>query len=83
MRLERSQTGIRSVPTGIALQAPVGEDHSAAFNAVCDHRADIMRLDEPGPSMSPRRSATVPSSTLRTRVQKAAAFLRELITAGL
>ena len=41
MRLERSQTGIRSVPTGIAVQAPVAEQHRITFESVCLQHTDV------------------------------------------
>ncbi len=83
MRLERSGAALRSVPAGIALQAPTGADHTAAFNAVCDERSDIRMLDERwllDVAQTERDGALV---DVEDRVQKAAAFLRELITAGL
>ena len=35
---------MRSVPAGIALQAPTRQDQTAAFNAVCGEHSDIKML---------------------------------------
>jgi len=83
MSLERSGAALRSVPAGIALQAPTGGHHTAAFNAVCGERSDIRMLDERWlleVAQTERDGALV---DVEDRVQKAAALLRELITAGL
>ncbi len=83
MRLERSGAALRSVPAGISLQAPAREDHASAFNAVCGERSDIRMLDGRWSlevAQTERDGALV---DVEDRVQKAAVFLRELITAGL
>jgi Protein of unknown function DUF262 len=83
MRLERSGAALRSVPAGIALQAPTRQDRAAAFKAVCGEHSDVRMLDEGWlleVAQTERDGALV---DVEDRVQKAAAFLRELVAAGL
>jgi hypothetical protein len=83
MRLERSGAALRSVPAGIALQAPTRQDQTAAFETVCGEHPDIRMLDERWlleVAQTERGGALV---DVEDRVHKAAAFLRDLITAGL
>ena len=83
MRLERSQTGMRSVPTGIAVQAPAAEEHRTTFESVLPathrRRRDRGRLAARGRAAGAQRQPR----RHEDRVQKAASFLRELVAAGL
>ena len=83
MRLERSGTGIRSVPTGIAVQPPAAEEHRITFESVCQQHTDVDQTAvDPLLAVAQRQRNGALVDT-EDRVQKAASFLRELIAAGL
>ena len=83
MKLTRSGTGLRSVPTGIAVQVPATPAAVAALLAVCSH-SGAASCDE-GWLLLPVSQAEQDGQLVDTvdRVQVAAGFLQELITAGL
>jgi hypothetical protein len=83
LRLERSRTGMRSVPPGIALQAPATEEHRIAFESVCRQNADVVET-EGGWLLAVAQQERDGSPVDRVdRVQTAASFLSELVAAGL
>jgi hypothetical protein len=83
MRLERSQTGIRSVPTGIAVQAPVAEQHRITFESVCLQHTDVGETEAGWLLAVAQQERNGRLVDTEDRVQKAASFLRELVAAGL
>ena len=83
MRLERSQTGMRSVPTGIAVQAPAAEEHRTTFEAVCRQHTDVVETEIGWLLAVAQQERNGTLVDTEDRVQKAASFLRELVAAGL
>jgi hypothetical protein len=82
MRLERSQTGIRSVPTGIAVQAPVAERHRITFESVCRQHTDVVKTEVGWLLTVAQQERNGKLIDTEDRGQKAASFLRELIAAA-
>jgi hypothetical protein len=83
MRLERSQTGMRSVPTGIVVHAPAAEEHRTTLESVCRQHPDVVET-EVGWLLAVAQQARNGSLVdTEDRVKKAASFLRELVAAGL
>ncbi len=83
MRLEPSQTGIRSVPIGIAVQAPAAEQHRTTFESICRRHTDVVETEAGwllAVAQQERNGGVVDTED---RVQKAASFLRELVAVGL
>jgi len=83
MRLERSQTGIRSVPTGIAVQAPAAEQHRITFESLCRQHTDVVGTELDWLLMVAQQERNGSLVDTEDRVQKAASFLRELVAAGM
>jgi hypothetical protein len=86
MRLERSQTGIRSVPKGLAVQAPAAEsaeEHRYVFESV-RRRHDVVVDDDVGwllrVGQQQRNGSRVDTED---RVQRAASLLRVFVAVGL
>lgn len=82
MRLERSQIGMRSVPGGIALQAPVAEQHRATLESV-GQRHSVVRTEAHWLLEVAQREREGSLIDTEDRVQTAASLLRDLIAAGL
>ena len=83
MRLERSQTGIRSVPTGIAVQAPAAEQHRTTFESVCRQHTDVVETEVDWLLVVAQQERNGSVVDTEDRVQKAASFLQALLAAGL
>jgi hypothetical protein len=83
MRLERSQTGIRSVPGGIAVQAPASEHHRTTFESLCRQHTDVVETEVDWLLVVAQQERNGGLVDTQDRVQKAAAFLQELVAAGL
>jgi len=83
MRLERSQTGIRSVPRGIAVQAPASEHHRITFESLCRQHTDVVETEVDWLLVVAQQERNGVLVDAEDRVQKAASFLRELVAAGL
>ena len=83
MRLERSQTGMRSVPMGIAVQAPAAEEHRTTLEAVCRQHTDIVETEIGWLLAGAQQERNGTLVDTEDRIQKGASFLRELIAAGL
>ena len=83
MRLERSQTGMRSVPGGIAVQAPAVEEHRTTFESVCRQHTDVVETEIGLLLAVAQQERDGNLVDTEDRVQKAASFLRELVSAGL
>jgi len=83
MHLEPSQTGIRSVPRGIAVQAPAAEVHRTTFESIVRNRTDLVETEAGWllPVTQQERNGSLVDT--EDRVQKAASFLRELVAVGL
>jgi hypothetical protein len=79
MRLTTSGTALRCVENGIAIRPPAGEEHAEAFAKGCEGHAVIggQILTVPQILREARQVDTI------DRVQLAAAFLRDLVNAGL
>ena len=83
MRLERSQTGMRSVPMGIAVQAPAAEEHRTTLEAVCRQHTDIVETEIGWLLAVAQQERNGTLVDTEDRIQKGASFLRELVAAGL
>lgn len=83
MRLERSQTGIRSVPRGIAVQAPASEYHRTTFESLCRQHTDVVETEVDWLLVVAQHERNDSLVDTEDRVQKAASFLQELVAAGL
>jgi hypothetical protein len=83
MRLEKSYTGMQSVPRGIAVQPPPAGEHRSALEAVCRQHTHLVETDTGWLleiEQKERHGALVDTEN---RVERAASLLRELVTAGL
>jgi len=80
LRLERSQTGMRSMPDGIALEAPRGKARRTRFESVCEQHPGVFE-DEDGWLLAIEQNDD--GIDREDRVQKAASLLNELIARGL
>jgi hypothetical protein len=83
LRLERSQTGLRSVPTGISVQAPAFEHHRTTFESLCRQHTDVVETEVDWLLVVAQQERNGSLVDTEDRVQKAASFLRELVAAGL
>lgn len=83
MRLERSQIGMRSVPGGIALQAPVAKQHRATLESVGQRHSVVVRTEAHWLLEVAQREREGSLIDTEDRVQTAASLLRDLIAAGL
>lgn len=83
MRLERSRSGIRSVPTGIAVQAPAAEQHRITFESLCRQHPDVVGTEVDWLLVVAQQERNGSLVDTEDRVQKAVSFLRELVAAGL
>src|SRR4029077_1583385 len=83
MRLERSRTAIRSVPTGIAVQAPTAEEHHATFESVCQRHTDLVQTGVEWLLAIAQQQCNGTVVDMEDRVQKATSLLSEFIGAGL
>ena len=83
MRLERSHTGMRSVPAGIAVQAPAAEEHRTLFESVCGQHTEVIEAETGWLLAVAQQERSGSLVDTEDRVQKAASFLRELVAAGL
>ena len=83
MRLERSQTGIRSVPRGIAVQAPASEHHRPTFESLCQQHSDVVETEVDWLLVVAQQERNGSLVDSEDRVQKAASFLQQLVAAGL
>jgi len=83
MRLERSQTGMRSAPVGIAVRAPAAEEHRTSLEAVCRQHTDVVETQIGWLLAVAQQERNGTPVDTEDRVNKAASFLRELVAAGL
>jgi hypothetical protein len=83
MRLKRSRTGMRSVPTGIALRSPVAAEHRTTFESACRQHPDVVETEVGWLLEIEQQKHNESLVDKEDRVQKAASFLRELIAADL
>jgi hypothetical protein len=83
MRLARSQTGIRSVPQGIAIKAPAAAGHRYKFELVRRQHTDLVETEVGWLLEVAQQARNGTLVDMEDRVQKGASFLGELLAAGL
>jgi hypothetical protein len=79
MRLERSGIELRCMENGIALRPPSGEEHAAAFAAVCQKHS----VGEGHVLVVPQETRGGRPVDAEDRVQMGASLLRDLVEVGL
>lgn len=83
LRLEQSSVGMRSVSDGIALQGPEDEALRSKFMDICTRRGDVEIADEGIVLKIPQHDHGDGLVDSADRVVIGAAFLRDLVEAGL
>lgn len=83
MRLERSQIGIRSVQSGIAMQAPALDHHRTTFESICRRHDEVVETDVGWLLRVAQQERNGNVVDAEDRVQKTAWLLQELVAAGL
>jgi hypothetical protein len=83
LRLEQSSVGMRSVSDGFALQGPANEALQSKFIDICTRREDVEISDEGIVLKVPQYDHGHGLIDSADRVVVGAAFLRDLVEAGL